>query len=231
MDSMWIPQDHPARDVQDTFYLPFETDLPKDKKFVDLIKQIHENGLDTGSDGYRYNWSEDIAKKALLRTHTTANTYRHFKNQNIKIPGKYFYLGRVFRNETISWKNLPEFHQVEGFIIADGLGVRDLMGAIKEFYSYMGIDKIKFKPTYNPYTEPSLEAFGYFEELGKWVELINSGVFRPESLRAYNIDVPVIAWGLGLERLAMMKFGVKDIRKLVGSQTDVEFLRNYKIEL
>lgn len=228
MDSMWIPQDHPAREVQDTFYLPYETKLPKDKEFVKKIKEVHENGGNTGSIGYRYKWNPEIAVKALLRTHTTANSYRHFGEKKITIPGKYFYVGRVFRNETISWKNLPEFHQVEGFIIGEGLTIKHLMGAIKEFYAHMGVKKIKFKPTYNPYTEPSLEAFGYFEELGKWVELINSGIFRPESLAPYGINVPVIAWGLGLERLAMMKHKIKDIRKLMGIQTDINFIRNYK---
>ncbi|MDD3263926.1 MAG: phenylalanine--tRNA ligase subunit alpha [Candidatus Nanoarchaeia archaeon] len=228
MDSMWIPQDHPAREVQDTFYLPYKSNLPNDKDLINKIKDVHENGGNTGSTGYGYKWDPEIAMKSLLRTHTTANSYRHFGKNKITIPGKYFYIGRVFRNETISWKNLPEFHQVEGFIIGEGLTIKHLMGAIKEFYAHMGVTKIRFKPTYNPYTEPSLEAYGYFEELGRWVELINSGIFRPESLAPYGINVPVIAWGLGLERLAMMKHSIKDIRKLIGTQTDVDFIRNYR---
>ena len=104
------------------------------------------------------------------------------------------------------------------------------MGYIKEFYSKMGIHKIRFKPTYNPYTEPSMEASGYNEELGKWVELINSGIFRPESLEPYGIKVPVIAWGFGVERLAMMLYKQKDIRNLFGHNSDLNWLRNYNLK-
>ena len=110
------------------------------------------------------------------------------------------------------------------------LTLRDLMGYIKEFYAKLGIYKIKFKPTYNPYTESSMECLGYNEELGKWIELINSGMFRPESLEPYGINVPVIAWGFGVERLAMMLNKRKDLRDILGNSNDINWLRNYNIK-
>ncbi len=226
MDSMWIPQDHPSREVQDTFFLPYQGDIPQElsKKVAD----VHEHGGKTGSKGYGYKWNPEMAKQLILRTHTTATTYRYFHNKKINYPAKYFSLGRVFRNEAIDQTHLAEFHQVEGFVMDEGLTLRDLMGYIKEFYSKMGIHKIKFKPVYNPYTEPSMEAYGYNEQLGKWIELINSGIFRPESLEPYGINVPVIAWGLSVERLAMMLYKQNDIREVFGTLNDINFLRMYK---
>ena len=227
MDSMWIPQDHPSREIQDTFFLPYKGKLPE--KLVKKVAEVHEYGGQTGSKGHGYKWNPEIAKQLILRTHTTATTYRYFHSKNLQYPTKYFCVGRVFRNESIDQTHLPEFHQVEGFVMDEGLTLRDLMGYIKEFYSKLGIHKIKFKPTYNPYTESSLEAAGYSEELGKWIELINSGIFRPESLEPYGIKVPVIAWGFGVERLAMMLHKRTDVRDVLGNSNDINWLRNYKL--
>ena len=225
MDSMWIPQDHPSREVQDTFFLPYKGDIPE--KLAKEVAKVHEYGGKTGSKGYGYKWNPEIAKQLILRTHTTATTYRYFHYKNIKCPAKYFSVGRVFRNEAIDQTHLAEFHQVEGFVMDKDLTLRDLMGYIKEFYSKMGINKIKFKPVYNSYTEPSIEAYGYNEQLGKWIELINSGIFRPESLEPYGINVPVIAWGLSVERLAMMLYKKTNIREIFGTYCDLDWLRNY----
>lgn len=227
MDSMWIPQDHPAREVQDTFYLPYKGTIPKE--LARKVAEMHETGGQCGSKGYGYKWNEDLAKQLLLRTHTTATTFRFFGEKKPKFPAKYFYIGRIFRNEAIDATHLPEFHQSEGFIMDEDLTLRDLMGYIKEFYNLMGIHKIKFRPAYNPYTEPSMECIGYNEQLGKWVELINSGIFRPEALEPYGINVPVIAWGLGVERLAMMLSQQKDIRNMLGASGDLNWFRNSKM--
>ena len=228
MDSMWIPQDHPSREVQDTFYLPYKGSIPE--KLSKQVAEVHEHGGKTGSKGYKYKWNPELAKQLILRTHTTATTYRYFHHKNIKYPAKYFSIGRVFRNEAIDQTHLPEFYQVEGFVMDDVLTLRDLMGYIKEFYAKMGIHKVKFKPTYNPYTEPSMECSGYNEELGKWIELINSGIFRPEALEPYGIKVPVLGWGFGLERLAMILYKQKDIRNLFGHSSDLNWLRNFNIK-
>jgi len=231
-DSMWIPQDHPAREMQSTFWLsqPSGGMLPE-KELVSRIKEIQENGGDTGSIGWRLPWSEKIAQRCILRTHTTATTFRvlgyAIRTGKIKPPVKFFAVGRVFRNETIDWKHLCEFHQIEGFVIAPNLTLRSLMGYIKEFYVRMGIKKIRFKPTYNPYTEPSMEIFAWHEKNKRWVEVGNSGMFRPESLAPYGVKWPTIAWGLALERLAMLIWNIEDIRKILGPTVELNWLRRY----
>ncbi len=225
MDAMFIPQDHPAREVQDTFYLPGKAVL-ENPELIKRVKALHEHGGKTGSKGFGYEWDPKIAAQLLLRTHTTATTFREFA-KNASHPQKKFAIGRIFRNEAIDATHLAEFYQVEGFIMGEGLTLRHLMGIIKEFYSKLGLTKIRFKPTYNPYTEPSMEAAAYNPQLGKWVELINSGMFRKESLAPFGIDVPVIAWGFGLERLALFMYEKSTLKEIMGPDVDVDFIRNY----
>ncbi len=227
MDSMWIPQDHPARDVQDTFYLGMKGDLP-DKSLVRKVKMVQENGGNTGSKGHRIKWDPEKARELILRTHTTAETFRKFGIDKIK-EGRYFYIGEVFRNETADATHLPEFIQAEGFIMGDDLSLADLMGFVKEFYSKLGITKIRFKPTYNPYTEPSMEAHYYDERLGKWYALINSGIFRPEALAPYGINKTVIAWGMGASpRMVNLIYQKAKLKELVGPEVDIEWLKKHK---
>ena len=227
MDSMWIPQDHPARDVQDTFYIGKKGDLP-DKKLVKKVKEAHENGGDTGSTGYMHEWEDDKAKELLMRTHSTATTFRMFGLEKVNCDCKYFYIANTFRNEAVDATHLPEFLQAEGFIMADDLTLSDLMGFIKEFYSKLGIKKIRFKPTYNPYTEPSMEAHYYDEKKKKWYALINSGIFRPEALYPYGIKKTVIAWGMGVSRIASLLNRKNNLRELVGATCDIEWIQNHK---
>jgi phenylalanyl-tRNA synthetase alpha chain len=228
MDSMFISQNHPARDIQDTFYLNISGDLPTEKNLTTYVAEVHNNGWKTGSKGYQYEWNSESAKKLILRTHTTATTYRTFFNLTTeeKDNSKYFCIDKVFRNETIDFTHLPEFHQAEGFIIGDNLSLADLLSFIKEFFNRLGIKKVKFKPTYNPYTEPSIEASGYQESTGKWIELINAGIFRPEALAPYGIEKTVIAWGLGLERLAMLLYQ-KPIKEIHGDEENIDWLKEY----
>ncbi len=227
MDSMWIPQDHPARDEQDTFYLGQEGDLP-DKELVDKVKEVHENGGSSGSTGHGTPWNPQIARQLILRTHSTATTFRMFGQYNVKDNGKYFYIANVFRNEAVDATHLAEFLQAEGFVIGDNLSLADLMGFIKEFYGRLGIHKIRFKPTYNPYTEPSLEAHYYDEKRKKWYALINSGIFRPESLYPYGIKKTVIAWGMGASRVAALLNNKNNLRELVGPTVDFEWIAKHK---
>lgn len=231
-DSMWIPQDHPAREMQSTYWLsqPQEGILP-DEELINRVKEVQETGGETGSTGWSLPWDVNIARRCILRTHTTASTFRVLgyliRTEKIKPPVKFFAIGRVFRNETIDWKHLCEFHQIEGFVIAPNLTLRSLMGYIKEFYSRIGLKKIRFKPTYNPYTEPSMEIFAWHEKTGRWVEVGNSGMFRPEALAPYGVKWPTIAWGLALERLAMLLWNIEDIRKLLGHGISIDWLRYY----
>jgi phenylalanyl-tRNA synthetase alpha chain len=225
MDSMFVPQDHPARDVQDTFYLRGEGTLPSDD-LVQRVKRLQEDGWDTGSAGYGIAWDEQIAKKLVLRSHTTAVSYRMFA-AGVKPPLKVFSIGRVFRNETPDKLHLPEFNQIEGFVLAEGLNLRHLMGYLNEFYTLLGLTNLRFKPTYNPYTEPSMEVYALHPTLNRWVEIANSGIFRPEARRPYEIKENVLAWGLALERLAGILFGTSSIRELIGHECDLEFIKRY----
>jgi phenylalanyl-tRNA synthetase alpha chain len=219
-DALFQPQDHPARDMQDTFYLarPNRAGLP-DGDIVEKVKLTHQDGWQTGSKGWGYNWSSERARQLVLRTHTTATSIRALA-ENPNPPRKVFCIGKVFRNESISYKHLPEFFQVDGIIIDEHANLASLLGTLKEFYSKMGFTQVKFKPDFFPYTEPSIEVTGFMESKNKWIELGGSGIFRPEVTRPFGCNVPVMAWGLGLERLAMMRYNIKDIRKLYWSDLD-----------
>ena len=221
MDVLFIPQDHPAREMQDTLYckVPSEIEI-NEKDLIDRIAKIHENGGITSSSGWCYKFSKNEGKRALLRTHTTVNTIQYLYN-NPKPPCKIFSIGRVFRKENIDTTHLPEFFQIEGIVHEENTNFRQLIGILKEFYHRIGFKKIRFRPAYFPYTEPSMEIDVFWNN--EWMELGGSGIFRPEVTEPVGIKNPVLAWGLGLERLAMLIFGLTDIRKLYVS--DLEWLR------
>ncbi len=213
-DALFQPQDHPAREMMDTFYLaqPKEGGLPE-KDVVDAVAKTHENGWTTGSRGWEYLWSSDEAKKLILRTHTTSVTIRYLADHR-EPPVKVFSVDRAYRNEKVDYKHIPEFHQIEGIVMDKDVTLRDLMGALKEFYLKLGLRKVQFWPGYFPYTEPSVQATAYVPEFESWIELCGMGIFRPEVLAPLNIKYPVLAWGGGLERLALLKFGIDNIRFL-----------------
>jgi phenylalanyl-tRNA synthetase alpha chain len=196
-DALFVPQQHPARDLQDTFYIsdPAVAGKPhaesKDDKqdyeaYWNNIREVHETGK-YGSIGYRYQWSEEESLRLVLRTHTTAiSTYMLHKLAGTRgpdgrpPPARYFSIDRVFRNETVDATHLAEFHQVEGVIADYGLTLGGLMEFMQIFFGKMGIEDLRFKPAYNPYTEPSMEIFSFHKGLNKLVEIGNSGMFRPE---------------------------------------------------
>ncbi|KAG5526639.1 hypothetical protein RHGRI_032790 [Rhododendron griersonianum] len=229
-DALFQPQQHPARDSHDTFFLqvPSTTKtLPED--YVERVKGVHESG-GYGSRGYGYEWKREEANKNLLRTHTTAVSSRMLYllgQQKNFTPKKYFSIDRVFRNEAVDRTHLAEFHQIEGLVCDRGLSLGDLIGVLNNFFLRLGMSKLKFKPAYNPYTEPSMEIFSYHEGLKKWVEIGNSGMFRPEMLRPMGLpeDVRVIAWGLSLERPTMILYGVDNIRDLFGHKVDLSLIK------
>lgn len=168
---------------------------------------MHETGK-FGSIGYRYPWNPDESLRLVLRTHTTAiSTAMLHKLAANPRPARYFSIDRVFRNESVDATHLAEFHQVEGVIADFGLALGGLIGFMEVFFAKMGIHKLRFKPAYNPYTEPSMEIFGFHEGLDKWVEIGNSGMFRPEMLEPMGLpkDMRVYGWGLSLERPTMIK--------------------------
>jgi len=220
MDALFVPQDHPARDLQDTLYLdgePFDlTGGP-----VEEVAAAHMDGGGTGSVGWGYRWSLEEARRRLLRTHTTVNTIRYL-HEHPEPPVRVFSIDRVFRKESIDSRHLPEFYQIEGVAMEEGASFGQLMGLLREFYRRMGFEDIRMRPGYFPYTEPSLEVEVLFG--GRWMELGGAGMFRPEVTLPVGIEHPVLAWGLGLERLAMLSLDVADIRSLYMS--DIEWLRN-----
>ena len=205
-DALFTPQDHPARELQDTFYL----DGVSAKKIgtTEQIKKVSASH----KQGWRYLWDINEARKMVLRTHTTCVTIKHLAETKPD-EARVFSVGRVFRNEKVSYKHLVEFNQIEGVVVGKNATLRDLMGIQREFYKRIGITKIKFWPTFFPYTEPSLQTMVYNERIGKWVELFGMGIFRPEVTKPLGITKPVLAWGGGIERIAMLKYDLDDVRE------------------
>ncbi|KAK4456478.1 tRNA synthetases class II core domain (F)-domain-containing protein [Cladorrhinum samala] len=250
-DALFVPQQHPARDLQDTFYVsdppkagrPTKVS-PEDKQdydeYFENVKQVHQDGK-FGSIGYRYPWSEDESLRLVLRTHTTSiSTAMLHKLAGQKTadgrvpPARYFSIDRVFRNETVDATHLCEFHQVEGVIADYGLTLGGLMEFMDMFFGAMGVTDLRYKPAYNPYTEPSMEIFSYHKGLNKLIEIGNSGIFRPEMLEAMGLprDMIVFGFGLSLERPTMIKYGISNIRELLGHQVDLNFVqRNPAVRL
>jgi phenylalanyl-tRNA synthetase alpha chain len=225
LDVLFTPQDHPARDLQDTFYLESPSSIRiKDEGLVDAVRRIHEDGGDTGSTGWGGVWSRERAEAALLRPHTTVNSIRYV-SEHPDPPVKMFSLSRIFRKESIDSTHLPEFTQIEGIIIDENGNFDMLVSVIREFYSRMGFDQIRIRPAYFPYTEPSLELEVFFN--GKWMELGGAGIFRPEVVAPFGVKHPVLAWGFGFERLAMLKWNITDIRDLYIS--DLDDLKRIKV--
>ena len=205
-DALFTPQDHPARELQDTFYLEnIKSEKPATPKQIKQVSASH-------SQNWKYNWQLTESQRMVLRTHTTCVTIKYLAEKKPD-EARVFSLGRVFRNEKVSYKHLVEFNQIEGIVSGNNTTLRDLMGIQKEFYKQLGLTKIKFWPTFFPYTEPSLQTMVYNEKLGKWVELFGMGIFRPEVTKPLGITKPVLAWGGGIERIAMLKYDLDDVRE------------------
>lgn len=232
-DCLFMPQDHPARTHWDRFAMekPRQINsLPDD--LVGRVESAHRNGVGEDGEGYHSPWSKEFASALALRGHTTSLSARHLAGEQIgKIepPARFFSVEKAYRNDTLDATHLLEFFQIEGWVLAEDLSARDLMGTFEEFYAQFGIHDIQFKPHYNPYTEPSFELFGEHPETGEMIEIGNSGIFRPEMLEPLGVEEDVMAWGLALERLAMLLTGAEDIRDLHGTLTDIEFLRNAEV--
>jgi phenylalanyl-tRNA synthetase alpha chain len=223
-DALFIPQDHPSREMQDTFFLEGLVDKKlKRSGVVARVASTHEDGWETGSRGWGYRWRIEEARRLVLRTHNTVLSVRALSEFGEK-ETRVFAVSKVYRNENLDYKHLAEFYQMDGIIVGEGLNVRHLMGFLKEFYRKLGMKNVKLWPTYFPYTEPSLEVVGYSEVSKSWIELSGSGVFRPEVTIPLGVKVPVLAWGPGIERLMLMRFGLDDMRDLYG--VDLSWLRN-----
>jgi phenylalanyl-tRNA synthetase alpha chain len=221
-DALYQPQNHPARDWSATYRIrePKYGDLPE-KSIVSSVKKAHENGIG-GSSGWGYKWDSKTAARLVPRAHDTAITPR-FLAKGVKIPGKYFSLVRCYRPDVIDATHGVEFSQLGGFVIGKDLTFRHLLGLLKQFvFEITGIEDVRFSPDYFPFTEPSVQIAAKHPKLG-WMELAGAGIFRPELTLPMGVKEPVIAWGFGIDRLAMLKLGIKDIRDIFSN--DIEFLR------
>jgi phenylalanyl-tRNA synthetase alpha chain len=217
-DALFTAQDHPVRELQDTFYIDKKIPLPMDKKLIKTVKQTHETGIG-GSKGWRYQWNAEDAKKLVLRTHTTCLSaqalYKLSQLPKSQRRGKFFALGKNFRNETVDWSHGFEFYQTEGIVVDENANFRHLLGYLKQFYKKMGFEKVRFAPAYFPYTEPSVEVHVYHPEKKVWLELGGAGIFRPEiSIPLLGENIPILAWGQGFDRIIMDYYKIRDLREL-----------------
>ncbi|MBP2143045.1 phenylalanyl-tRNA synthetase alpha chain [Methanococcus voltae] len=232
-DSLFEPQDHPARDMQDTFFLKYPNIGLVDEELLQKLKLIHEKGIvgdEQISKGWGYIFSEEVSKKVVLRTHTTVSSIKYLASlseEEKEKAQKVFCIDRVFRNEAIDYKHLPEFYQCEGIVMDDNVNFDNLVGLLSEFLNKLGFEKVRIRPAYFPFTEPSLEAEVYVEGKG-WMELLGAGIFRPEVLEPFGIKKPVLAWGIGLSRLIMMILELQDIREL--HKNDLDWIRNSRVK-
>lgn len=224
-DALFVPQDHPAREMQDTFYLGVRKPLDVSEDVIRNVKEMHEHGGALNSTGWGGEWKRGLSEELLLRTHTTAVTLWYLASHP-EPPMKVFCIDRVYRRETIDPTHLPEFDQLEGIVMDKGVTFSNLLGLLATFYKKMGFPSIRFRPSYFPYTEPSVEVEVYMPEHG-WLELGGAGIFREEVTNPVGVKYPVLAWGLGIGRLAMLSLGLTDIRDLY--QSDIDWLRRSRI--
>ena len=223
-DALFTPQDHPAREMQDTFFIKNAQGTLPPAALVKRVKESHEEGV-AGSTGWHSPWQEREATKLVLRTHTTGLSARTLAELKInQLPAKYFAIGKVFRNETLDWSHLFEFYQTEGIVVSKEVTLQHLLGYLKAFYKKMGYGQIKCVPSFFPYTEPSVEVHIFHPEKKIWIELGGAGMFRPEiTTTLLGPDVRVLAWGQGFERIIMEYYKIKDLREVY--QNDVRALR------
>lgn len=217
-DALFQPQDHPAREMADTFFLKESVPVPPG---FERVRDMHLHGGTTSSTGWGGKWSVGKAEQCVLRTHTTSLSIQHLVSHP-EPPVKVFCIGRVYRRESVDSTHLAEFEQLEGIVMDSGVTFRHLLGFLKEFYGRMGFEGVRFRPGYFPYTEPSVEPEVYVDGLG-WVEMGGAGIFREEVRAPWGVEHPVLAWGLGVSRVAMLRLGLKDLRQLY--RTDIDLVR------
>ncbi len=229
MDALFMPQFHPARNIHDVYFIKKPASAKHiEEPFGRRVAAAHKDGGKTGSTGWRYPFDPERAKRLILRSQGTAVSARTLAS-GPKIPGKYFSIARCFRYDAVDATHAPDFYQVEGIVIGEDINFRTLLGLLKLFGQEIArAGEFQFRPAYFPFTEPSVELHVKHPELG-WMELGGAGIFRPEVTTPLGVNVPVIAWGLGLDRMAMVALGIQDIRDLFSK--DLDFVRTKKIQL
>lgn len=218
-DALFMPSDHPSRSIHDVFFLK-NPRIGKilDKELWERVGKTHKNGWITGSSGWGF-WDKELARRLILRSHGTSVSARTlYKLKKEDLPFKMFMIGKCFRPDVIDAKHYIEFEQCEGIVVGEGLNFKNLLWYLKEIASCAGVEKVRFKPSYFPFTEPSVELQAY---INGWIELGGAGIFRPEVTLPLGIEVPVLAWGIGIGRLAMARVGLDDIRELYSENLDL----------
>lgn len=225
LDALFVPQDHPAREMQDTFYINHKSKI--EKKHLENIKKVHEGK--TIGKGWGYEFKEEIAQKTLLRTHNTVLTAIALSKLTEKdLPKKYFSVGKVYRNEALDWKHLFEFQQVEGFVIDQNASLLSLKNYLKEFFTKMGYEDVRIRPAYFPYTEPSAEIDVFHPQKKEWIEIGGAGILRPEVTESLlGFKAKTLAFGLGMERIISNYYQITDIREIY--ENDINKIKNKKI--
>jgi len=229
MDALFMPQFHPARNIHDVYFVKEPTSCKKiEVPFAKQVAAAHKDGGKTGSTGWRYPFDIERAKRLILRSQGTAVSARTLA-AGPKVPGKYFSIARCFRYDSVDATHAPDFYQVEGIVLGEDVNFTTLLGLLQLFGQEIATaGEFQFRPAYFPFTEPSVELHVKHPKLG-WMELGGAGIFRPEVTKPLGVDVPVIAWGLGLDRMAMVALGIQDIRELFSR--DLDFIRTKKIQL
>jgi phenylalanyl-tRNA synthetase alpha chain len=214
MDALFMPQFHPARDIHDVYFVKEPSHAASmDEAILSHVAKVHENGAETGSTGWGYSFDIQRAKRLVLRSQGTAVSARTLASAP-SVPGKYFSIARCFRYDQVDATHATDFFQVEGIVLGEDINFRTLLGLLNLFAREVAQAKeVKFLPAYFPFTEPSVEMHVRHPRLG-WMELGGAGLFRPEVTLPLGVTVPVIAWGLGLDRMAMVALGIHDIREL-----------------
>jgi len=228
-DALFTAQDHSVREMQDTFFIKNKIAKLPDKELVKQVKAAHEGKI-KGSKGWQYDWKEQDAQEVVMRTHTTCLSAQTLKKiaENKEFPAKYFALGKCFRNETVDWSHGFEFNQTEGIVVDEIANFRQLLGYLKLFFKKMGYEKIRIRPGYFPYTEPSLEIDIFHPIKKQWLEFGGAGMFRPEvTIPIFGRHIPILAWGPGFDRIIMEFFNITDLREMY--KNDINKLRQMKI--
>jgi phenylalanyl-tRNA synthetase alpha chain len=207
-----IPVQHPARDPRDNFYL--------------VSSDGGQAGMQAG--GMQAGGQAGGESPLLLRTQTSTVQIRIMERQ--KPPIRVVIPGRVYRPDAVDQTHLFQFHQLEALAVDHDITMVDLKSTVLQFVrAYFGPEtQVRFRPSFFPFTEPSAEVDVWFPDREKWIELGGCGMVHPNVLRAGNIDPEVYsgwAFGFGIERIAMRKYGIGDIRNFV--ENDVRFLRQF----
>jgi len=221
-DALFMPQFHSARDIHDVYYIKDPVHCRAiEEPWLSRVAKAHEDGGDTGSRGWGYTFDHEFTRRQVMRSQGTVLSAHQLPKASI--PGKYFGIARCFRYDQVDATHGADFYQTEGIVVGDDVNLKNLLGLLKMFAEEVaGAEEVKYVPGYFPFTEPSIEVHIKHPKLG-WFELGGSGIFRPEVTKSLGLDCPVLAWGLGIDRMALMHLGLSDIRELF--TPDIESVR------